>query len=92
LQRESVECIGDSSKALYDPWIIRKPGSKRRKKYSSMEAHKHGDEREEEQENLPAHGSRSYGMARQCPHGRSSCKSREDTSVTPTSSTNSAAP
>jgi hypothetical protein len=31
--------------ALYDPWIIRKPGSKRRKKYSSMEAHRHGEEK-----------------------------------------------
>jgi hypothetical protein len=78
--------------ALCDYWIIRRPGSKRKKKHSGMEAHRQGDEKEEEQESLPAPGSRSHGMARQCPRGRSSCKSREDASVTPTSSMNSTAP
>jgi hypothetical protein len=33
-----------------------------------------------------APGRRSHGMARQCSRGRSSCKSREVVSVTPTSS------
>jgi hypothetical protein len=31
---------------MHDPRIIGKLGSKRKKKNSSMEAHRHGDERE----------------------------------------------
>jgi hypothetical protein len=59
----------------------------------SMEAHRQGYEREKEDlEVIPAPGSRGYGMARQCPRGRSSCKCREDADITPTNSTNSTAP
>jgi hypothetical protein len=48
--------------------------------------------REEDLEDIPAPGSRSYNMARQCLRGRSGCKSREDVGVTPTNSTNSTTP
>jgi hypothetical protein len=57
-----------------------------------MKAHRHGDEREEDEGDLPAPGSRSYGMVRQCPRCRTSCKSREDAGVTPMKSTNNATP
>ena len=43
-----------------------------------------------EQRNLPAPGGRSYGMARQCPRGHSSCKAREVAGVTPTNTTTAA--
>jgi hypothetical protein len=57
-----------------------------------MEAHRQGDEREKDTVVVPAPGSIGYGMARQCPRGRSCCKSRVDASVTPTNSTTSTAP
>ncbi|KAK1643938.1 hypothetical protein QYE76_061743 [Lolium multiflorum] len=47
----------------------------------------YGEEKEKEQSNLHAPGGRSYGMARQCSRGHSSCKAREGAGVTPTNTT-----
>jgi hypothetical protein len=46
LQRGRIGCNGVNSKVLHDPRIIRKLWGKKKKNNSSMEAHKHGDERE----------------------------------------------
>ena len=60
----------------------------RRKKHSNKG--RRTEEKEEEHRTLPAPGSRSYGMARQCPRGHSSCKAREVAGVTPTNTTTAA--
>jgi hypothetical protein len=60
----------------------------RRKKHSNKG--RRIEEKEEEHRTLPAPGGRSYGMARQCPRGHSSCKARVVAGVTPTNTTTAA--
>ncbi|KAK1683149.1 hypothetical protein QYE76_043997 [Lolium multiflorum] len=85
--------IGSSSKVLYDHWIIRKLEQQRRRKHRGMEAHLHGVEKEEEQEDLTNAWKQKLWHGEAVPRGHSSCKAREVADVTPTNTTsNSTAP
>jgi hypothetical protein len=75
--------VASGGALLYDLMIIRKQGKKRR--IENQWRVQRGEQREEE-DTYHAPGSRSYGMARQCSRGSSSCKPREVAGVTPTSS------
>jgi hypothetical protein len=54
-----------------------------KKSNRDMEAHRQGEEREEDLKDVPVPGSRGYGMARQCSRGPNSCESRVGADVTP---------
>jgi hypothetical protein len=64
LQRGRIGCKGISSNVLHDPRIIGMLGEKKKRSNRSMEAHKQGEEREENLKDVPMPGSRGYGMAR----------------------------